>query len=221
MKEGFYIWNSDHGPLDRQENDALFKRLRSGDSSARDEIVAGNVRLVLNECIKFRKGVCDYEWEDMVSVGLIGLMKAIDTFDPDKGYSFSTYAIPCIRTRIRNELRTMGRRIENGDADILSLDFMMNDGETGYYEFIPDEEVSIERDFEARAFYEAARKAIEEKVFTRNERKMLRLIFGFDGDCVLDTRELRDAFGGVTRMYISDTRKNALRKLRKVMREWQ
>lgn len=173
MDEGFYIWNSDCKPLDRHENDALFKRLRSGDPSARDEIVSGNVRLVLNECVKFRHGVCDYEWEDMVSVGLMGLMKAIDTFDPDKGYSFSTYAVPCIRMRIRNELRTMSRRIENGETDFLSLDFMLNDGETEFHEFVQDESVSIESDFEMKEFYETARKLIQKKLFTKNERKLL------------------------------------------------
>lgn len=221
MDEGFYIWNSDCEPLDRHENDSLFKRLRSGDTTARDEIVAGNVRLVLNECVKFRHGVCDYDWEDMVSVGLIGLMKAVDTFDPDKGYSFSTYAIPCIRTQLRNELRGINRRIENAGDEFLSLDFLLNDGETGFSEFVPDEGVSIEHDFEMKEFYEAARKAIDKKLFTRNERKLLSLIFGFDGECVSNSRELREAFGGVTRAYISEAKKIALRKLRNSMRDWK
>ncbi|MBR2476837.1 MAG: RNA polymerase sporulation sigma factor SigG [Clostridia bacterium] len=89
--------------LTHEEKDALFKRIKSGDRSAREEFINGNLRLVLSVIQRFSgRGE---NMDDLFQVGCIGLMKSIDNFDPSYNVKFSTYAVPMIIGEVRRYLR--------------------------------------------------------------------------------------------------------------------
>ena len=89
--------------LSDSEADGLMKKLKSGDRDARQEFITSNLRLVLSEVGKFRKrsGCAD----DLFQVGCVGLIKAVDNFEPDMNVRFSTYAVPMIAGEIRRYIR--------------------------------------------------------------------------------------------------------------------
>ena len=89
--------------LSQTEMDSLLLRSRSGDERARQQLIEGNLRLVLSVIQRFdKRGECP---DDLFQVGCIGLMKAIANFDPDKNVRFSTYGVPMIAGEVRRYLR--------------------------------------------------------------------------------------------------------------------
>ena len=89
--------------LSQQEMDALLRKSRSGDEQARQELIEGNLRLVLSVIQRFDKR--GESPDDLFQVGCIGLIKAISNFDPDKQVRFSTYGVPMIAGEVRRYLR--------------------------------------------------------------------------------------------------------------------
>lgn len=95
-------------PLDRDELYCLLEKMEQGDDFARDKLVEHNIRLVLHQVVgKFR--FVDYDKKDLVSIGNIGLIKAIDTFDRTRKIEFSTYATRCIDNEILMFIRKINR----------------------------------------------------------------------------------------------------------------
>ena len=89
--------------LDSRETEALLRRARTGDAAARETLISGNLRLVLSVIQKFAgRGE---NLDDLFQVGCVGLIKAIDNFDPDREVKFSTYGVPMIAGEIRRYLR--------------------------------------------------------------------------------------------------------------------
>jgi len=89
--------------LSQQEMDALLLRARAGDTMAREQLIEGNLRLVLSVIQRFdKRGECP---DDLFQVGCIGLIKAISNFDPTKNVRFSTYGVPMIAGEVRRYLR--------------------------------------------------------------------------------------------------------------------
>ncbi len=89
--------------LTSEEMDALFKRMQDGDNSARDELVNGNLKLVLSILKKF--SYKEENMDDLFQIGCVGLLKAIDNFDLSYGVKFSTYCVPMIQGEVRRYLR--------------------------------------------------------------------------------------------------------------------
>ena len=89
--------------LSDEKADILMKKLKNGDKNARDEFITANLRLVLSEVGKFKKRADNSD--DLFQVGCVGLIKAVDNFEPDKNVRFSTYAVPMIAGEIRRYLR--------------------------------------------------------------------------------------------------------------------
>ena len=89
--------------LKEKEKTELLKRVRQGDEKAREELINGNLRLVLSVVQKFTNR--GENLDDLFQVGCIGLIKAIDHFDPEQGVRFSTYGVPMIVGEIRRYLR--------------------------------------------------------------------------------------------------------------------
>lgn len=89
--------------LKEKEKIELLKRIREGDERARDEMISGNLRLVLSVVQKFTNR--GENLDDLFQVGCIGLIKAIDNFDPNQNVRFSTYGVPMIIGEIRRHLR--------------------------------------------------------------------------------------------------------------------
>ncbi|MBQ9558261.1 MAG: RNA polymerase sporulation sigma factor SigG [Clostridia bacterium] len=96
--------NTSELPLMKEsEKTALLERIRQGDASARDKLICGNLRLVLSVIQRFTNR--GENPDDLFQVGCIGLIKAIDNFDPVHGVCFSTYAVPMIIGEVRRHLR--------------------------------------------------------------------------------------------------------------------
>ncbi len=89
--------------LSEQEKEALFVRIKNGDEEAREHYIKGNLRLVLSVIKRF--GGSSENADDLFQIGCVGLMKAVDNFDPDREVKFSTYAVPMIIGEIRRYLR--------------------------------------------------------------------------------------------------------------------
>lgn len=89
--------------LDEEEKEALFARIKEGDEEAREEYIKGNLRLVLSVIKRF--SASNENADDLFQIGCVGLMKAVDNFDPDREVKFSTYAVPMIVGEIRRYLR--------------------------------------------------------------------------------------------------------------------
>ena len=89
--------------LKNEEKEALFERIKEGDSEARELYIKGNLRLVLSVIRRF--GSSSENADDLFQIGCIGLMKAIDNFDSTLNVKFSTYAVPMIIGEIRRYLR--------------------------------------------------------------------------------------------------------------------
>lgn len=89
--------------LSQSEMESLFKRLKGGDLSARDELVNGNLKLVLSILKRFNKNVDNMD--DLFQIGCVGLLKAIDNFDLSYGVKFSTYCVPMIQGEVKRYLR--------------------------------------------------------------------------------------------------------------------
>ena len=89
--------------LGQKDMDALLRRARTGDNIARDQLIEGNLRLVLSVIQRFEKR--GENPDDLFQVGCIGLIKAIQNFDPDKQVRFSTYGVPMIAGEVRRYLR--------------------------------------------------------------------------------------------------------------------
>lgn len=89
--------------LNEQEKEALFVRIKKGDQDAREAYIKGNLRLVLSVIKRFSSS--SENVDDLFQIGCVGLMKAVDNFDPDRMVKFSTYAVPMIVGEIRRYLR--------------------------------------------------------------------------------------------------------------------
>ena len=89
--------------LSNQEMQRLFKRMNNGDREARGEIINGNLKLVLSVLKKFKNA--EFPIDDLFQIGCIGLTKAVDNFDLERGVKFSTYAVPMIIGEIRRYIR--------------------------------------------------------------------------------------------------------------------
>ncbi len=89
--------------LNEQEKEALFVRIKEGDEEAREAYIKGNLRLVLSVIKRF--STSNENVDDLFQIGCVGLMKAVDNFDPDRMVKFSTYAVPMIVGEIRRYLR--------------------------------------------------------------------------------------------------------------------
>ena len=90
--------------LNNKEMEVLFARYKEGDEAAKDELVNGNLKLVLSIISKFRNK--DIDMNDLFQVGCIGLIKAVDNFDSSYGVMFSTYAVPLILGEVKRLVRT-------------------------------------------------------------------------------------------------------------------
>ena len=89
--------------LTSKEMELLFKKMKEGDKLARDELVSGNLKLVLSILKKFSKK--EVNMDDLFQIGCVGLLKAIDNFDLSYGVKFSTYCVPMIEGEVKRYLR--------------------------------------------------------------------------------------------------------------------
>ena len=190
-------------PLSAREEIETFAALRAGDRSAREKIIRHNLRLVAHICKKYYAG--DAAQDDYISIGTIGLIKAVDTFDPDKGKKFASYASRCIENELRMELR----RTRRAGPQLSLQEPLEAGGQLTLADTLPDE-TDMEADCEQRADAARLRSMVEQ--LPGRERQIMRLRYGFGG--AAQTQQQTAQTLHISRSYVSRLEKRALKLLR-------
>lgn len=195
-------------PLTKQEEAEVFAELREDSRKARNTLIVRNLRLVVYIAKKFES--TGIGTEDLVSIGTIGLIKAVNTFCPDKNIKLATYASRCIENEILMFLRKSSQY--RGD---LSIDEPLNtdcDGnELLLSDIIGTEEDIVSKGIETEAERELLRSAVSE--LCDREREIMELRFGLIDGKEKTQKETADLIG-ISQSYISRLEKKIIRKLR-------
>lgn len=206
----YYVGGSDLlPPLDRQEERRLLLALREGDEQARDTLIEHNLRLVVYLARRFEN--TGINLDDLVSIGTIGLIKAVNTFDTEKNIKLATYAARCIENEILMHLRkTSNQRTEISFDEPLNTDWDGN--ELLLSDILGTEEDLVERPVQAgedrRLLYQAMEKLNE------CEKRIITMRFGLDGRDSRTQKEVADSLG-ISQSYISRLEKRIIGRLKK------
>ena len=159
-------------PLKPEEERMYLERMAQGDLEARNILIEHNLRLVAHIMKKYYTPNGDQD--DLISIGTIGLIKAVDTFDPDKGKRFSSYASRCIENELRMELR----RVRKAGVQVSLQEPLEAGGQLTLADTLPDD-AEMEADCEQRA--DAARLRGLVDALPPRERAVMRMRYGFGG----------------------------------------
>lgn len=200
-------------PLSAQEEREYLRRSAQGDLEARNILIERNLRLVAHIMKKYYAVASDQE--DLISIGTIGLIKGITTFDTTKGARLATYAARCVENEILMHFRSQRKSSQD-----VSLSDYIETGADGAALSLMDV-VSDQEDLtEALCRKENAmsvRKAVDH-CLTEQEKLVICLRYGLNGELPQRQREVADKTG-ISRSYVSRIEKRALEKLRKAMEE--
>ena len=190
----------------RQERECL-ERMKNGDRAARNELVEHNLRLVAHIVKKYY--AASGEQDDLISIGTIGLIKAVETFSLEKNTKFATYASRCIENEILMYFRV--RRKTAGDVSLEDpIDTDRDGNSLTLMELMSDEEDIIGRlDLTLKA--EKLRRIFG--ILEPREQQGLRLRYGLNNRQPLTQREVAKKLG-ISRSYVSRIEKHAIEKLR-------
>ena len=195
-------------PLTSLQEADVFKRLSEGDAAARDTLIVHNLRLVVYIAKKFES--TGIGMEDLVSIGSIGLIKAVNTFCPDKKIKLATYASRCIENEILMFLRkTSQHRVEVSIDEPLNIYWDGN--ELLLSDILGTDEDIVSRNIENEAEREMLRDAVSK--LEPREREIMELRFGFADGQEKTQKEVAEAIG-ISQSYISRLEKKIIRKLR-------
>lgn len=196
-------------PLPPAEEQRCFELAAQGDRTARDQLIEHNLRLVAHISKKYSSASC--EPDDLLSIGTIGLIKAVSTFSAEKGNRFSSYASRCIE----NEILMYFRSIKKSSGDVYMNDPIETDKDGNpltLLDIIADE-TNIVDIIDLKLKSEQLHRLISTKLEPR-ERTIIELRYGLSGKRPLTQREIAKKLW-ISRSYVSRIEKKALEKLRK------
>ena len=202
-------------PLSAREEKEYLERCKEGDQSARDVLIERNMRLVAHVVKKYQSP--DYDMEDLLSVGTIGLIKAVNTFKVDKGSRLATYAAKCVENEILMLLRAskkLSKEVSlfepigvDKDGEAVSLvDIIEMDNKETIDTMILKQDV--------KELYEAF-----ESCLTDTEKTVIRMRYGLYRGKEHTQREIAGQLGS-SRSYVSRIEKRALEKIRGEFEKW-
>jgi len=207
----FYVGSSEAlpPPLSQDEEVTLLKRLESGDKSVKSILIERNLRLVVYIARKFENTGIGIE--DLVSIGTIGLIKAVNTFDPTKRIKLATYASRCIENEILMHLRRSNKtKSEVSFDEPLNIDWDGN-------ELLLSDVLGTENDIIYKSLEEEIDKKllhIAMKKLNPREKKIMELRFGLKGGPEKTQKEVAD-YLGISQSYISRLEKRIIKRLKK------
>ena len=185
-------------PLSKEEMCELVTQTQNGSTSARDKLIIYNIKLVLYQVLN-RFLLTEYEKTDLISTGIIGLIKAVDSYDLSKKYEFTTYATKCIDNEILNYIRRTKKY-----KRICSLDEMIRNSTTGskisIIEMLSDNNNIVE-EYEQKELKSILRELINN--LPEREREIIRLYYGFYNDKLYTQTEIAKKFN-ISRAQISN-----------------
>lgn len=202
--------NSFPRPLSAKEEREYLKRFENGDKDARDKLIEHNLRLVVHIAKKYSANIG--ESEDIISVGTIGLIKGISSFDASKGTRLATYAARCVENEIlmlmRSKKKTQGEVSLNDPIgtdkegnQIYLIDVMQSDGGEVFDEIQTKDHV--------KQLYENMKTELSNR-----ERLVIKLRYGLVDGKFHTQHEIADRLG-ISRSYVSRIEKKAIKKLKK------
>ncbi len=196
-------------PLSTQEEEQLLQGMREGDLSCRNRLIEHNLRLVAHVVKKYNNTI--YETDDLISIGTIGLIKAVDTFNPQKGIRLATYASRCIE----NELLMLMRSSKKQSKEVSLYDPIGSDKEGNTIQLLDicvAEEVDVVSRMEEQQNLSKLREYID-KVLNGREKEIILLRYGLSGGREVTQREIAERLC-ISRSYVSRIEKKALKKLK-------
>lgn len=173
--------------LSREEFEKLFEEARNGSQEAKNKIVTHNILLVLYIVTKKFLNV-DYDKKDLVSIGNIGLINAVNTYDPSKGIKFSTYASRCVENEILMFLKKRNRKSETNVDSLEEVCFQGKDGSKLKLEDKLSDGSDFTMDYENSQINEIIRQLVEG--LPEKDRKIIKLHFGFYDGKVYSQRQI-------------------------------
>lgn len=209
--EIYYIGGSEAlpPPLSKEEEAVLLKKLPSGDKAVRSMLIERNLRLVVYIARKFENTGINIE--DLISIGTIGLIKAVNTFNPEKKIKLATYASRCIENEILMYLRRNNKtRSEVSFDEPLNIDWDGN-------ELLLSDVLGTEEDIITKGIEEKVdRKLLVKALYTLNDREkqIMELRFGLAGGEEKTQKDVADLLG-ISQSYISRLEKRIIKRLQK------
>ena len=198
-------------PLTPEEEKHYLQLSAQGDLEARNILIERNLRLVAHIMKKYYAQTADQE--DLISIGTIGLIKGITTFDASKGARLATYAARCVENEILMHFRSMRK-----SAQDVSLSDYIETGTEGaalsLMDVVSQEEDLLEQVNNREAVLQLRRAVLEN--LTDQERQVISLRYGLGTEKAYRQREVAQ-ITGISRSYVSRIEKRALEKLKKVM----
>lgn len=207
----FYVGSSEAlpPPLTQDEEGLLLERLEAGDANVKSILIERNLRLVVYIARKFENTGIGIE--DLVSIGTIGLIKAVNTFDPVKRIKLATYASRCIENEILMHLRRSNKtKSEVSFDEPLNIDWDGN-------ELLLSDVLGTENDIIYKSLEEEVDKKLLNSAMKKlnpREKKIMELRFGLVGGQEKTQKEVAD-FLGISQSYISRLEKRIIKRLKK------
>lgn len=197
-------------PLSKEEEAECIKKLQEGDEKARETLINHNLRLVAHIVKKYNNSL---EADDLISVGTIGLIKAVDSFDNSKGVLLSTYASRCIENEILMLIRANKKH-----KDIVSLNAMLSpkadSDEMELANLIPAEtEDDVFHQVEVGCLMQDVERAME-KCLSPMEQEIIKYRYGICGYDIKTQKEVAEIFN-ISRSYISRIESKVIKILQK------
>lgn len=196
-------------PPSAKEEKEYMRRCHQGDKEARNLLIERNLRLVAYIARKY--SAKERDMDDLISIGTIGLIKAVDSFDENKGLRLASYASRCIENELLMHMRTTKKTAR----DVYLYDSIGSDKEGNEINLLDIIEYEDE-DVAERLTTEQYLKCLGdfmEKVLTSREREVICLRYGLDGKGERAQREVAHRFH-ISRSYVSRIEKKALQKLK-------
>ena len=199
--------------LTREEEAAALEKMRAGNEEARLTLIEHNLRLVSHIAKKYTVPGCSAD--DLVSVGTLGLMKAVQTFRPETGSQLSTYAARCIENEILMLLRASKKR--KGDVSLSEPVGTDNEGnDISFLDILGTPPDAVEEEAVRRIFLSDIRRLAAK--LPGNERTVIAMRYGLMDGCAHPQHEVASVLG-ISRSYVSRIEKRALERLRKELGE--
>lgn len=201
-------------PLSAKDEQLYIEKLKTGDEDARNILIEKNLRLVAHVCKKY--GNSNVPQEDLISIGTIGLIKGINSFDPEKGARLSTYVSRCID----NEILMYFRSTKKLSAEVYLNDPIGKDKDDNIVtlqEVLENDERSVEDSVDLKMkikiLYDKMKSILKDR-----EKTILELRFGLDGHKPKTQIEIAEQLG-ISRSYVSRIETKAIHKLAKEFKD--
>lgn len=209
-KDCFYINGPETlpPPLTKEEEETVMNELREGNEKHKELLITHNLRLVVYIAKKFEGSATSTE--DLISIGTIGLMKAVKTFNPNKNIKFATYASRCIENEILMHLRKVNNsKFEMSFDEPLSIDWDGN--ELTLRDVLGSDADEISNDIEYNDEKQLLLKIVN--TLPEKEKELMKKRFGIMGEKEHTQKQLADLMG-ISQSYISRLEKRIIEKIR-------